>query len=149
MWTILPRRLAFLSPGCMLVELLDYRPKRAKDPPLEKPERSRVTLHPNDETLWADLCLLNQRTGSKFTDPQILEVEAQILVCIVHSIVCRTDFLPLVAYFPSSLSGSRSPPYSHCQPHTQSVHTIYSSILKTENCCDHTGGRRVGEGKTC
>ncbi|KAH7885750.1 Spt20 family-domain-containing protein [Phlebopus sp. FC_14] len=66
--------------GCMLVELLDYRPKRSKDPPLEKPERSRVTLHPSDETLWADLCLLNQRTGSKFTDPEVLELEAQILL---------------------------------------------------------------------
>ncbi|KAG9309886.1 Spt20 family-domain-containing protein [Chiua virens] len=66
--------------GRMLVELLDYRPKKAKDPPLEKPERSRVTLHPNDETLWADLCLMNQRFGSKLTDPQVLEVEAQILL---------------------------------------------------------------------
>ncbi|KIJ65193.1 hypothetical protein HYDPIDRAFT_111086 [Hydnomerulius pinastri MD-312] len=66
--------------GCMLVELLDYRPKRAKDPPLEKPERSRVTLHPSGETLWADLCLMNQRTGSNFTDPEVLELEAQILL---------------------------------------------------------------------
>ena len=77
------RRLGFLLPGCMLVELLDYRPKRAKDPPLEKPDKSRVTLHPNDETLWADLCLMNQRTGSKLADPQVLEAEAQILVCVI------------------------------------------------------------------
>ncbi|KAF9244124.1 Spt20 family-domain-containing protein [Melanogaster broomeanus] len=66
--------------GCMLVELLDYRSKRTKDPPLEKPEKSRVTLHPSGETLWADLCLLNQRTGFKFTDPQVLELEAQLLL---------------------------------------------------------------------
>ncbi|KAF9219727.1 hypothetical protein BS17DRAFT_788681 [Gyrodon lividus] len=66
--------------GCMLVELLDYRPKRVKDLPLEKPEKSRVILHPSGETLWADLCLMNQRTGSKFTDPQVLELEAQILL---------------------------------------------------------------------
>lgn len=75
----------------MLVELLDYRPKRAKDPPLEKPEKSRVTLHPNDETLWADLCLMNQRTGSKLTDPQVLEVEAQILVRVVHLTLCNAN----------------------------------------------------------
>lgn len=106
--TILPGRLEFLSPGCMLVELLDYRPKRVKDPPLEKPERSRVTLHPNDETLWADLCLMNQRTGSKLADPQVLEVEAQILVCIVPliSMLFRTNLVPLVAHVFSSLSGS-------------------------------------------
>ncbi|KAG1878706.1 Spt20 family-domain-containing protein [Suillus tomentosus] len=66
--------------GCMLVELLDYRPKKAKDPPLEKPERSRVALHPNDETLWANLCLMNQRSGNKFTDTEVLELEAQILL---------------------------------------------------------------------
>ncbi|KAG6334563.1 hypothetical protein ID866_4518, partial [Astraeus odoratus] len=66
--------------GCMVVELLDYRPKKAKDPPLEKPERSRVTLHPTEETLWADLCLLDQRSGSKFTDLDALELEARILL---------------------------------------------------------------------
>ncbi|KAF8552879.1 hypothetical protein OG21DRAFT_1442848 [Imleria badia] len=77
--------------GCMLVELLDYRPKRAKDPPLEKPERSRVTLHPNDETLWADLCLMNHRTGSKLTDPQVLEVEAQILLHTSPSLCLDPD----------------------------------------------------------
>ena len=68
------------SLGCMVVELLDYRPKKAKDPPLEKPDRSRVTLHPNDETLWGDLCLINQRNDSKLTDIDVLELEARILV---------------------------------------------------------------------
>jgi hypothetical protein len=75
-----------VSLGCMLVELLDYRPKKAKDPPLEKPERSRVALHPNDETLWANLCLMNQRSGNKFTDTEVLELEAQILVCYIRDI---------------------------------------------------------------
>lgn len=66
--------------GCMIVELLDYRPKRAKDPAPEKPERSRITLNPSDETLWTDLCLLNERHGSKFTDLDVLELEARILL---------------------------------------------------------------------
>lgn len=78
-----------ISLGCMLVELLDYRPKKAKDPPLEKPERSRVALHPNDETLWANLCLMNQRSGNKFTDTEVLELEAQILVCYIRDIFCH------------------------------------------------------------
>lgn len=77
----------------MLVELLDYRPKRAKDPPLEKPEKSRVILHPSGETLWADMCLMNQRTGFKFTDPQVLELEAQILVRLRNSITFQTHLL--------------------------------------------------------
>ncbi|KAI6010883.1 Spt20 family-domain-containing protein [Pisolithus orientalis] len=66
--------------SCMIVELLDYRPKRVKDPPPEKPERSRITLHPSDETLWTDLCLINQRHGSKFTNFDVLELEARILL---------------------------------------------------------------------
>lgn len=66
--------------GCMIVELLDYRPKRAKDPLPEKPESSRITLNPSDETLWTDLCLINQRHGSKFTDLDVLELEARILL---------------------------------------------------------------------
>ncbi|KAI6044449.1 Spt20 family-domain-containing protein [Pisolithus marmoratus] len=66
--------------GCMIVELLDYRPKRTKDPPPGKPELSRITLHPSNETLWTDLCLINQRHGSKFTDLDVLELEARILL---------------------------------------------------------------------
>ena len=64
----------------MIVELLDYRPQKAKDPILTNPERSRVVLTPNPETLWADLCLLNQKAGNTWTDQEALEVEARILV---------------------------------------------------------------------
>lgn len=64
----------------MIVELLDYRPLKAKEPALEKPERTRVVLHPNAETLWADICLLNQKSGNRFTDQDALEIEARLLV---------------------------------------------------------------------
>jgi transcription factor SPT20 len=64
------------------VELLDYRPKRAKESALGKPDRTRVVLHPNAETLWADICLLNQNQApeSKWSDRDALEVEARLLV---------------------------------------------------------------------
>jgi transcription factor SPT20 len=65
----------------MIVELLDYRPPKAKDSTLVNPERSRVVLTPNSETLWADMCLLNQKVGGVWTDRDALEVEARILVC--------------------------------------------------------------------
>jgi transcription factor SPT20 len=81
----------------MIVELLDYRPKKAKDPPLEKPERSRVALHPNDETLWANLCLMNQRSGNRFTDTEVLELEAQILVCYIRDFPLYLIFFVVVA----------------------------------------------------
>lgn len=76
--------------GCMIVELLDYRPPKAKDPVLVDPERSRVVLAPNGETLWADICLLNQKSGYTWTDQDALEVEARILVCI--AMASRGDY---------------------------------------------------------
>ena len=68
--------------GCMIVELLDYRPQKFKEPALEKPERTRVVLHPNSETLWADICLLNQKAGYQWTDQDALEIEARLLVSL-------------------------------------------------------------------
>src|SRR3981189_1695219 len=67
-------------PGCMIVELLDYRLQREKDLTLEKPERTRAVLHPNSETLWADICSMNQRYGGKWTDRDALEIEARLIV---------------------------------------------------------------------
>jgi transcription factor SPT20 len=68
----------------MIVELLDYRPQRNKEPTLEKPERTRAVLHPNAETLWADICSLNQKHGGKWSDKDALEIEARLLVSIYH-----------------------------------------------------------------
>lgn len=69
----------------MVVELLDYRPPKGKDPVLETPDRTRVVLTPSPETVWADLCLLNQRSGLTWTDNDALEVESRILASLVSS----------------------------------------------------------------
>lgn len=68
----------------MIVEIEDSNQVNSKDnskegKPLEKTV-TRVLLRPNSETLFADLCLLNQRNGNKWTDKDALEVEAKILV---------------------------------------------------------------------
>jgi transcription factor SPT20 len=64
----------------MIVELLDYRPQqRNKEVTLDKPERTRVVLHPNGETLFADICSLNRKTGNKWSDRDALEIEARLL----------------------------------------------------------------------
>ncbi len=64
----------------MIVELLDYRPPKGKEPELTTPEPTRVVLNPTPETLWADICLLNQKSGNTWTDEDALNVEAHILV---------------------------------------------------------------------
>ncbi|KAJ7498060.1 Spt20 family-domain-containing protein, partial [Mycena galericulata] len=74
-------KVPFYDVGCMIVELLDYRPQqRHKEAPLDKPERTRVVLHPNGETLFADICSLNRKNGSKWTDRDALEIEARLLL---------------------------------------------------------------------
>ncbi|KAJ7249507.1 Spt20 family-domain-containing protein [Mycena haematopus] len=67
--------------GCMIVELLDYRPQqRNKETQPDRPEKTRVVLHPNAETLFADICSLNRKNGNKWTDRDALEVEARLLL---------------------------------------------------------------------
>ncbi|KAJ7036529.1 Spt20 family-domain-containing protein, partial [Mycena alexandri] len=67
--------------GCMIVELLDYRPQqRNKEAAPDKPERTRVVLHPNGETLFADICSLNRKNGNKWSDRDALEIEARLLL---------------------------------------------------------------------
>ena len=66
--------------GCMIVETLDYRPPGRSQPILEQPERSRIVLHPNSETLYADICLMNKKAGGKWSDQQALEFEAKFIV---------------------------------------------------------------------
>lgn len=75
----------------MIVELLDYRPPRGKDPVLENPAKSRVVLSPNSETLWTTLCLLSQKQESPWTDEEALEVEARILVSDQHPILVEAS----------------------------------------------------------
>lgn len=66
--------------GCLIVELIDFRPAKAKDPILENPDVQRVVLRPNAETLWSDICSLNAKSGSTWTDAEALEVESKILL---------------------------------------------------------------------
>ncbi|TFY54843.1 hypothetical protein EVG20_g9544 [Dentipellis fragilis] len=52
---------------------------------------TRVVLRPNGESFWADLCLLNQKTGKKWTDQEALEVEARILVATAPPLCLDPD----------------------------------------------------------
>lgn len=77
-------QLATPNPGCMIVEIEEFEPPTKEDQKLEKTV-SKVLLRPNSETLFADLCLLNQKAGNTWTDKDALEVEAKILVRIYSS----------------------------------------------------------------
>ena len=68
----------------MIVEIEEFIQVNSTDNSKESnpPEKTvtRVLLRPNSETLFTDLCLLNQKTGGKWTDKDALEIEAKILV---------------------------------------------------------------------
>jgi transcription factor SPT20 len=68
----------------MIVDIEEFSQVTSTDNSKESqpPEKvvTRVLLRPNSETLFADLCLLNQKTGGKWTDKDALEIEAKILV---------------------------------------------------------------------
>jgi hypothetical protein len=101
----------------MIVELLDYRPQqRNKEASLDKPEKTRVVLHPNGETLFADICSLNRKNGSKWTDRDALEVEARLLV--------GRDFSRSFASFSISNSSRR---LRHCA--SLRIHTSRVSLI--------------------
>ncbi|TFL01998.1 Spt20 family-domain-containing protein [Pterulicium gracile] len=100
--------------GCLVVELLDYRAKpvqrsakennaasnhtanppapNASVPPVPpQPERMRVVLHPNSETLWSDVCAMNAKAEKHWTDAEALEVEAKILLATSSSLCLDPD----------------------------------------------------------
>jgi transcription factor SPT20 len=68
----------------MIVEIEECSQLNSTDNSKEgkPPEKAvtRVLLRPNSETLFADLCLLNQKAGGNWTDKDALEIEAKILV---------------------------------------------------------------------
>lgn len=64
----------------MIVEIEEFKQSNSKDNKLPEKTVARVLLRPNSETLFADLCLLNQKAGNNWTDKDALEVEAKILV---------------------------------------------------------------------
>ena len=42
-----------------------------------------MVLHPNAETFYADICLLNGKLGSKMSDMEALEFESKVLVSVI------------------------------------------------------------------
>ncbi|KAK0444826.1 Spt20 family-domain-containing protein, partial [Armillaria borealis] len=81
--------------GCLIAELLDYRPLKANDPPLEKPGRTRTVLHPTPESLWADVCKIaatkKQQEGLIMTDRDALEIESRILLATAPPLCLDPD----------------------------------------------------------
>ncbi|GJJ11445.1 hypothetical protein Clacol_005678 [Clathrus columnatus] len=79
--------------GCMIVETIDHRKPRThhQQSSNKEPESVRVVLHPNDETLYADLCLLNAKYGNTWTDMDALEIEAKTLTAITPSLHLDPD----------------------------------------------------------
>jgi transcription factor SPT20 len=117
-----------LNLGCMVVELLDYRPQKSSEPALKNPDKTRVVLHPSPETLWADICSLNQRNGGRWTDMDALEIEAKLLVSLLPA-----DYLPASHFIPARTistfvprSGSSSD--TDCQQRSEGLNPKHAAL---------------------
>jgi hypothetical protein len=91
----------------MIVEIEDFRPPiNPKDDKAPEKSIARALLRPNSETLFADLCLLNQKDGNKWTDKDALQVEAKILVRSFSSFAwCMRSLLLIARYITTSMPG--------------------------------------------
>ena len=127
--------------GCMIVELFDYRPQRNKASSAERPERTRVVLHPNSETLWADICSLNVKHGGKWTDQDALEIEAKILVCSLDSLVVDHAYRLLDGDCASPLSRPRSTSHPHREPYFSSHSPDCAQLSQAQGSCTRSRGR--------
>ena len=116
-WTLVPSvsLMRRHRQGCMIVEIQDYRAPRSKDKKthedkkvqedVKQSENTRVVLWPNGETMWADLCILNQKLGNKWTDQEALGVEARILV---FTVLVRGSYSILTPYLGRHFNPSMS-----------------------------------------
>ncbi|KAI0357989.1 hypothetical protein OH77DRAFT_1397640 [Trametes cingulata] len=77
--------------GCLIVELLDYRPSKTTDAELEQPERTRIVLTPNDESRWTDICLMGEKSAVPWTDADALELEAKLLMTTAPPLCLEPD----------------------------------------------------------
>lgn len=128
------------------MEVHDYRPPKATDQTLEEPHKTRVVLSPNSETLWADICLMNQKEGNTWTDRDALEVEARILVRLTMLAPCPLpDRTAVGVHSTSTVSRPGPTPYPHRQQCTSSFCTLSSPVSEAQGRC--RGTRRSGDGE--
>ncbi|KAH8833941.1 Spt20 family-domain-containing protein [Flagelloscypha sp. PMI_526] len=96
--------------GCMIVELQDYRPEKRRDGPLASPNKTRIVLHPDSETMFADICALNNKLGGKLTDREALEIEAKLLLATSEPLCLDPDpHLSRIANHIARVSASSAP----------------------------------------
>ena len=87
----------------MIVEINDWRDAKSAAN-LETPEKRRVVLTPTTESVWADICSLNQKRGLNWTDADALEFEARVLVCKLQFLFLELCSISVVDNCTSSLS---------------------------------------------
>jgi hypothetical protein len=148
--------------GRLIVDLFDWRaPPRPKSQPQsqaqppsqpqllsqqgqpEKPDRpvpQRVVLHPNDETIWADLLILNAKNNNKFSDREIIRIEAAYIVRSTLQVRCGPN-TPTECHWPSSLSRPRPKSSPHSQHHYKNNLSWHPSLPQTQAVGGYRGRR--------
>lgn len=72
--------MSYDTAGCLIVEMYDHRDTESSETATEAVLPQRVVLRPTPESIWADLCALNSRLDTQWTDDDALDIEARLLV---------------------------------------------------------------------
>ncbi|ORX99528.1 hypothetical protein K493DRAFT_109828 [Basidiobolus meristosporus CBS 931.73] len=78
--------------GCIIAEIHDYRESYTTNVNGTNSNTNRVLLTPNAETLWSDLCLLNESYGAFWSEDFALEVESKILLATEEPLCLDPSF---------------------------------------------------------
>jgi hypothetical protein len=133
----------------MIAQIEEFEPPKTPDSQESQKITTKVLLRPNSETLFADLCLLNQKAGNSWTDKDALEVEAKILVRSFHRLLStHTHSLFVARYITTALLGpgpTSRKDREQSLPHFPSSHTASITTQETQKNKWNRGGRGICE----
>jgi hypothetical protein len=58
----------------------------------KNPKVYRVALHPTEESVWTDICMLNEQLGIEWSDDRALELESRILLATAPPLCLEPSF---------------------------------------------------------
>lgn len=132
----------------MIVESMDHRKPRlhVQQSSAKEPECVRVVLQPTAESLYADLCLLNAKSGSTWTDQEALAVESKILVRLAQTCPSPRSPRPAERDMSAPLSRPGREPHAHRQHRHPGVDAVRLGRAQAQAAARARGGReRQGE----
>jgi hypothetical protein len=65
------------------------------------PTVKRIEMKPDAQSIWNDICLLNEESNINMTESEALDVESKLLVCTGGYRIRLPGFLLITSFFPA------------------------------------------------